>query len=264
MPVTTRRGYYTSSSVPAPTSIDATDIRIKNMSNGIFEVFGRNKKVYRDRWEDNLNDIKFLNDKEFDEKEKYYEDKKNQPKKQKGNNVKNAIKKGTTKRELALINEINDQNDQIKNLKTLLNKENFEKEPYVLALYQFWDSLEEKEATVDKLKKEMLEFVNHAAKHMSCKKCQCGHADNFRKLLEKTPFLNVEDLLSEEKIGKEKNPKIEINAKTKIISKEKGDLMKQIIDQRGKGVLKKIKVTIQLRKLKDKIMMSGKVTAKLC
>ena len=80
MPVTTRRGYYTSSSVPAPTSIDATDIRIKNMSNGIFEVFGRNKKVYRDRWEDVLNDIKFLNDNEFDEKEKYYEDKKNQPK----------------------------------------------------------------------------------------------------------------------------------------------------------------------------------------
>ena len=69
MPVTTRRGYYTSSSVPAPSSIDATDIRIKNMSNGIFEVFGRNKKVYRDRWEDVLNDIKFLNDNEFDEKE---------------------------------------------------------------------------------------------------------------------------------------------------------------------------------------------------
>ena len=69
MPVTTRRGYYTSSSVPAPPSIDATDIRIKNMSNGIFEVFGRNKKVYRDRWEDVLNDIKFLNDNEFDEKE---------------------------------------------------------------------------------------------------------------------------------------------------------------------------------------------------
>ena len=32
------------------------------------------------------------------------------------------------------------------------------------------------------------------------------------------------------KIGKERNPKIEINAKTKIISKEKDDLMKQIID----------------------------------
>ena len=66
------------------------------------------------------------------------------------------------------------------------------------------------------------------------------------------------------KIGKENNPNIEINAKTKIISNEKGDLIKQIIDKRRKGVLKKIKVTIQLRKPKDKIMMSGKVTAKLC
>ena len=70
----------------------------------------------------------------------------------------------------------------------------------------FWDSLEEKEATVDKLKKELLEFVNHAAKHMSCKKCKCGHAKQFKELLEKTPFLNVEDLLSEEENRKRKEP----------------------------------------------------------
>ena len=126
MPVTTRRGYYTSSSVPAPTSIDATDIRIKNMVNGNFEVFGRNRKGNR---EDTLDKIKFLDDNEFNEIEKYYEEKKNQPKMQKGKNLRNAKKKTMTKRELALINEINDQNDQIKNLQTLLNKENFRKEP---------------------------------------------------------------------------------------------------------------------------------------
>ena len=203
MPVTTRRGYYTSSSVPAPTSIDATDIRIKNMVNGNFEVFGRNRKGNR---EDTLDKIKFMDDNEFNEIEKYYEEKKNQPKMQKGKNLRNAKKKTMTKRELALINEINDQNDQIKNLQTLLNKENIAKEPYILALLEFWDSLVEKEATVDKLKNELLDFVNHAAKHMSCKTCKCGHATHFKELLKKSTFLNVKDLLSEDENRKRKQP----------------------------------------------------------
>merc|ERR1711989_224026 len=96
------------------------------MAEGNFEVFGRNRKGNR---EDTLDEIKFMDDNEFNEIEKYYEEKKNQPKMQKGKNLRNAKKKTMTKRELALINEINGQNDQIKNLQTLLNKENIAKEP---------------------------------------------------------------------------------------------------------------------------------------
>jgi len=95
MAVTTLCGYYTSSSVPAPVSIEATNVRINNIVNGNFEVFGRNKKVYR---ENDLKHMKSLTDNEFYEKEKYYEDKKNQLKKQKPNNVKNANEKFTNKK----------------------------------------------------------------------------------------------------------------------------------------------------------------------